>query len=152
MECWFSKIPCIACWEWWDIAVASISALTAWFTTKFFLGKKIDENVNEIKARYTIDDLKFVEDYMDWWEENQKPDDDVEFIDKKWSDAKKLFDAQTLIGKHVDWFSSVNDMPRETRASIISSQASESIDLIRKHGYKKALEIRKRELVTPKKQ
>ena len=146
---WISEIPCIACWEWWEV-ILGLSSIAISISGYLWRNYTAEGQMDEIKSHHTINDLKFIEDYMDWLEEGHiRPDGDIDLVGTKWTDAKKLSRTQTLIAKHLDWFSSIDDIPREKRVSIISLQASESIDLITRYGYKKALKIRKRELENP---
>lgn len=124
---WIMDILHLACWEWWNAVVASVSAIATWFTTKFFLGRKFDD----IHAEHIINDLEFIEEYMEWWIDNQNPDGSVDFVEKERKDVRKLFSLQTLLEKHSDWVSA--DYPSKERAKKIWSDASDSIDLIIEH-------------------
>lgn len=146
MENWITKISCAACWEWWDIVMASLSVSG---TGVGYYIKKItsDRKLDEILDRHIIDDLKFIEEYMEWWEDNQGPDGRVDFVRKGRENAKKLFEFPVLIAKHRDWISV--DYTPEERAKGIRLDASNSIDAIRRYGHKKAKKIRKEELQNP---
>ena len=146
--------------------MAAFSAITTWFTTKFFLGKKIsrlvednsrlgekistlvednDSRMDEIKSRHTVDDLRIIEEYANWWTENQRPDGKIDFLEKGIRDVDRLFAIQTLLEKYSDWFSTEPEgIPEAERMEHIRSEVVESIDLITKHGYKKALKIRQK--------
>ena len=143
MECWFSKIVSLPCWEWWDIAMAGLSVSG---TGIGYYIKKItsDRKLDEILDRHIIDDLKFIEEYMDWWMDNQKPSGEINLVGKGSENAKKLLELPTLLAKHRDWVS-VN-YPPEERAKKIWLDASNSIDAIRRYGHKEAKKIRKEEL------
>ena len=106
-----------------------------------------DRKLDEILDRYIIDDLKFIEEYMDWWQDNQGSDGRVDFVGKGSKNAKKVLELPTLLAKHRDWVSA--NYPPEERAKKIWLDASNSIDAIRRYGHKKAKKIRKKELANP---
>ena len=111
----------------------------------WFLGKiTSDRNFEAILDQHIIDDLKFIEEYMDWWVDNQGPDGKVNFIGKGSKNAKKVLELPAIFAKHRDWI--LIDRPQEKRAEGIRLDASNSIDAIRRHGHKQAKKIRKKEL------
>ena len=143
---WLSKIPCAACWEWWDIVLGILSVFGA--VTGYYIRKiTSDKTLDEILDRHIIDDLKFIEEYMEWWEDNQGPDGKINFVRKGRENAKKLFEFPTLLNKYRDWIS--GDYAPEELAKGIGLDASNSIDAIRRYGHKKAKKIRKKELQNP---
>ena len=103
-----------------------------------------DKKLDEILDKHIIDDLKFIAEYMDWWEDNQGPDGRVDFVRKGRKNAEKLLEIPTLIAKHLDWLSV--DYTPEERAKGIRLDALNSIDAIRRYGHKEAKKIRKEEL------
>lgn len=137
--------------------MVGITAITTWLGEHFRLSKKLkklaelklasDRNFEAILDEHIIADLKFIEEYMDWWEDNQRPDGKVDFLRKGRKNAKKLLEFPTLLAKHRDWIRV--DYAPEERARGISLDASNSIDAIRRYGHKKAKEIRKKELENP---
>ncbi len=141
MENWLSKISCLACWEWWEVALAIASGGIGWFLRKITSDRKLDA----ILDKHIIDDLELIAEYMDWWADNQRPDGKIDFIEKGRKDVEKLLNIQTLMGKYSDWILT-EGMPEEKRAMIIRSDALDSIDAIRRCGHREAKKIRKKEL------
>ena len=120
--------------------MAVFSGAVGWFFGKMTSDKKLDA----ILDQQIIDDLKFIEEYMEWWEDNQNQDGTVNFVGKGRENAKKLLEFPTLIAKHLDWLSI--DYTPEKRAKGIKLDALNSIDAIRRYGHKEAKRIRREDI------
>lgn len=124
--------------------------MVGWFSSKFFLGKKIDRlisdnfllgvRLDEIKTKRAVDDLERYREIKVRWEERQDSKGD---IDLRSSDDKDVYDWLWFSEKYKDWISVDENTPPNEILNTIKTQIDDAIDLIRRHGYKKALKIRK---------
>lgn len=46
VECWISEIPCLACWEWWNLAVGIFSFAGGSVITRLFVGEKLNQLIS----------------------------------------------------------------------------------------------------------
>ena len=153
MDCWFSKIPT---WVWWDIALVTVTGITTWFAEHFRLSRKLkslaemklasDKRFDEFKASRMIDDLERFGKIMKLFEERQDSEGTV-YPTKSTDDMEFVYTFMDLQEDCKDWVSIDESTPQAEVVSKKREEAIKSISLIREHGYKKALEIRKKELV-----
>lgn len=147
MECWISKMACLACWEWWDIALAGFSFIGGFIADKFFVGRKIDqlrteqrEKDTEQRERTTLEDLSRIKEVLEKWMNLRDPDTGK--TDWRQTPVEDVYELSGLFAKHKgDWFSA-----DEPLAKKILAQVRVSLRDIHLHGYKKAKEMRKKEL------
>lgn len=98
---------------------------------------------DEIKAKHVIDDLRIIKTWIDECIENGG-----NYV--RWGDAQNHFIGQSLMEKHSDWIDSESEkVPENERLKYIQSECFESMELLIKHGYKKALKIRKKSRKNP---
>lgn len=138
MECWISKISCLACWEWWDLAVATVSAITAWFTTKFFLGRKIER----LEERNTIKDFERFQEITNKWEAARDPKTGI--MDRRTMSLDEVYEFIAFSRKYEDWLY----LPHEKTSFLwtTSKRATWALRLIRLHGDKAAKKLIRKEL------
>ena len=143
MECWISKIPCLACWEWWGVVMGVASFIGGVIADKLFLGKKIDKLIGPSDT-VVINDLKEFEEAMARWEKEQNSKGQFSPAKGSMEDYKFVFTVLDLREKYwEDWLSIDESIPFEKHARKIREEAIKSISLIRQYGYKKAKKIRR---------
>ena len=154
---WISEIPE---WVWWDIGLVIMTGIITWFTEHFRLSGKLKDlaelkaisgkNFDELKAKYVIDDLERYGKILERFEGVQNSEGLFYPVKGNIRDIELAQMVLDFGEKYKDWTSLdekstlPNQRARETRKEIINS-----ISLLRLHGYKKALEIRKKSCKNP---
>ena len=147
MEYWISKIPCLGCWEWWEIAlgISNLIVAAGWYFHN--LGKS-----TQLEQMSIINDLKDIRKITaEYHYKIQDPE--TEKVDFKKAHQEQtdvsIPDLNFLLKQHKEWVVIDKTTPVGKRWLAMSLEADRSIQLIREHGLKKAREHKKKKDLLP---
>lgn len=136
-------MPCLACWEWWDLAVATVSALGGWLLHKFTLKKEFETLQTEILIKELRDIRTVTAQYHYEIQDPETGKVDMRKAHEKQTDVS-MPDLNSLLIKHWEWVVIDKATPPNKRWLAYSLEADSSIQLIREHGLEKAREHKKK--------